>query len=143
MYVWELHEFLREIRQDDGTYDAMILLRHKDDIVVTACRQALIGGEIPFVDLIEERNRRNMTPDGHVKLVTYNSSRGLSAGNVLVLGIDELTDKPRDHNLAAIALSRASVKTQVVIAERSYSPAVKMLRRALTAAVGAKKPTEG
>ncbi len=142
MYVWELHEFLREIRQEDGTYDAMILLRHKDDVVVTACRQALIGGEIPFVDLIEERNRRNMTPDGHVKLVTYNSSRGLSAANVLVLGFDKLHDKPRDHNLAAIALSRASVKTQVVIAERSSSPAVRMLRRALTAAVGAKKPAE-
>lgn len=139
IYVWELHEFLREVRKPDGTYDAMILMRHVNNTVAEACRQALRGGEIPFVDLLDEKNRRNATPEGHVKLVTMNSSRGLSAANVLVIGFDEIKGDRQGGNLASIALSRATAQTVVVCAADSTSPAVLMLRKTLHAAVGAKK----
>lgn len=142
IYVWELHEFLREVRKPDGTYDAMILLRHVNNTVAEACRQALRGGEIPFVDLLDEKNRRNATPLGHVKLVTMNSSRGLNAANVLVIGFDEIKGDRQGGNLASIALSRATAQTVVVCAADSTSPAVLMLRKTLHAAVGAKKRPE-
>jgi len=142
IYVWELHEFLREVRKPDGTYDAMILMRHVNNTVAEACRQALRGGEIPFVDLLDEKNRRNATPEGHVKLVTMNSSRGLSAANVLVIGFDEIKGDSQGGNLASIALSRATQQTVVVCATDSTSPAVLMLRKTLHAAVGAKKRPE-
>jgi hypothetical protein len=138
IYVWELHEFLRQIRKTDGTYDAMILMRHVNNTVAEACRQALRGGEIPFVDLLDEKNRRNATPEGHVKLVTMNSSRGLSAANVLVIGFDEIGDNPGGHNLASIALSRATEQTVVVCGEDATSPMVLMLRSTLDAANSAK-----
>jgi hypothetical protein len=142
IYVWELHEFLREIRKPDGTYDAMILMRHVNNTVAEACRQALRGGEIPFVDLLDEKNRRNATPEGHVKLVTMNSSRGLSAANVLVIGFDDIKGDGAGANLASVALSRATEQTVVVCATDSNSPAVLMLRKTLHAAVGAKKRPE-
>jgi hypothetical protein len=142
IYVWELHEFLREIRKPDGTYDAMILMRHVNNTVAEACRQALRGGEIPFVDLLDEKNRRNATPDGHVKLVTMNSSRGLSAANVLVIGFDDIKADGQGANLASVALSRATEGTVVVCASDSTSPSVLMLRKTLHAAVGAKKRLE-
>lgn len=128
IYVWELHEFLRQIRKDDGSYDAMILMRHVNNTVAEACRQALRGGEIPFVDLLDEKNRRNATPEGHVKLVTMNSSRGLSAAHVLVIGFDEIKPDVSGANLASVALSRATEQTVVVCATESTSPVVLMLR---------------
>jgi hypothetical protein len=142
IYVWELHEFLREVRKPDGTYDAMILMRRVNNTVAEACRQALRGGEIPFVDLLDEKNRRNATPEGHVKLVTINSSRGLSAANVLVIGFDDIKGDGPGANLASVALSRATEQTVVVCATDSTSPAVLMLRKTLDAAVGAKKRPE-
>jgi DNA polymerase III delta prime subunit len=142
IYVWELHEFLREVRKPDGTYDAMILMRRVSNTVAEACRQALRGGEIPFVDLLDEKNRRNATPEGHVKLVTMNSSRGLSAANVLVIGFDDIKGDGQGANLASVALSRATEQTVVVCATDSTSPSVLMLRKVLDAAVRAKQRPE-
>lgn len=130
VYQWELHEYLRKWRDEspDGVVDALVIFRRKEDIDSSAVRITLDGGHIPYSDLLREDNRRNPTPERGVRLTTFHSSRGLRAKYAIVFGFDQMSDLPHEHHLAAIALSRATDETVVVVARDSPSQYLHMLR---------------
>jgi nucleoside-triphosphatase THEP1 len=130
IYQWELHEYLRKWREEspDGVVDALVIFRRREDIDSSAVRVTLDGGSIPYSDLLKEDNRRNPTPERGVRLTTFHSSRGLRAKYAIVFGFDQMPDLPHDHHLAAIALSRATDETVVVVAKDSKSKYLHMLR---------------
>lgn len=130
VYQWELHEYLRKWRHEspDGVIDALVIFRRKEDIDSSAVRITLDGGGIPYSDLLREDNRRNPTPERGVRLTTFHSSRGLRAKYAIVFGFDQMRDLPQEHHLAAIALSRATDETVVVVAKDSPSTYLQMLR---------------
>ena len=130
VYQWELHEYLRKWREEsaDGVVDALVIFRRKKDIDSSAVRVTLQGGGIPYTDLLQEGNRRNPTPERGVRLATFHSSRGLRAKYAIVFGFDTMRDLPHEHHLAAVALSRATEETIVVVAKESPSPYLRMLR---------------
>jgi hypothetical protein len=130
VYQWELHEYLRKWRDEssDGVVDALVIFRRREDIDSSAVRVTLDGGGIPYSDLLREDNRRNPTPERGVRLTTFHSSRGLRAKYAIVFGFDQMRDLPQEHHLAAIALSRATDETVVVVAKDSPSKYLHMLR---------------
>jgi superfamily I DNA/RNA helicase len=130
VYQWELHEYLRKWREEspDGVVDALVIFRRREDIDSSAVRVTLDGGGIPYSDLLVEDNRRNPTPERGVRLTTFHSSRGLRAKYAIVFGFDQMRDLPQEHHLAAIALSRATDETVVVVAKESPSEYLQMLR---------------
>lgn len=74
--------------------------------------------DVPHLDQVDEEQRRNVVPPGHVRLVTYHSARGIEAGRCLVLGMEALqTLGPlnRQRNLGYIALSRARFGTTIAV----------------------------
>jgi hypothetical protein len=130
VYQWELHEYLRKWRDEspDGVVDALVIFRRREDIDSSAVRVTLDGGGIPYSDLLVEDNRRNPTPNRGVRLTTFHSSRGLRAKYAIVFGFDQMRDLPQEHHLAAVALSRATDETVVVVAKDSPSTYLRMLR---------------
>lgn len=74
--------------------------------------------DVPFLDQVDDEQRRNVVPPGHVRLVTYHSARGIEAGRSLVFGMEALhTIGPlnRQRNLGYIALSRARFGTTIAV----------------------------
>lgn len=92
---------------------------------------ALNDLEVPYLDQVDEQQRRNVVPPGSVRLVTYHSARGIEAGRCLVLGLEALhTMGPpnRQRNLGYIALSRARFGTTIAVSPYSTGEHVEFIK---------------
>jgi len=68
--------------------------------------------QIDYIDYVDKSSRKFIAPDGKIRVVTFHSSRGLEASNVLILGIEKLQQlsrftKVEPSRLGYIAISRA------------------------------------
>lgn len=96
--------------------DLLILVPDTVGDEITALRVALeiIYSElqIDYIDYVDKSSRKFIAPDGKIRIVTFHSSRGLEASNVLILGIEKLQQlsrftKVEPSRLGYIAISRA------------------------------------
>jgi len=90
-------------------------------------RVTLQGGGIPYTDLLQEVTVE-IRPPSAVSVWHFPLHRGLRAKYAIVFGFDTMRDLPHEHHLAAVALSRATEETIVVVAKESPSPYLRMLR---------------
>ena len=68
--------------------------------------------KIGYIDYVDKSSRKYIAPEGKIRVVTFHSSRGLEATNVLILGIEKLLQLSRStkvdpSRLGYIAISRA------------------------------------
>lgn len=91
--------------------------------------------EIPFIDLVDAQNRRTTAPEGHVRLSTYHSARGLTARHVIVCDFESLDNKTSwnenqklQRTLGNIILSRASEETVVLSNQDALSPHAQFIK---------------
>lgn len=96
----------------------MVLARGKADR--RRCQKALNllrdQEGIDFIDLTEDKFRRVEPRASQIRLCTYESSRGLEAEVVVVVGFEQLVmDDEKDASLALVVLSRAITHCIVTI----------------------------
>ena len=108
-----LQQFLNS---DQNPSDLLILVPDTVGDEITALRVALekIYSElqVDYIDYVDKSSRKFIAPDGKIRVVTFHSSRGLEASNVLILGIEKLQQlsrftKVEPSRLGYIAISRA------------------------------------
>lgn len=108
--------------------DVAVLFRHvkrKDD--AEDVKAALDRLQTPYVDQIDDSNRDLLLPNGHVRLVSFKSARGIEAHRTILLGFDDLGGRTPDilrdsRNQAYIALSRAKASTTIVTRPHKRGP---------------------
>ena len=104
--------------------DLMVMIPRLTDqhALVLAAIKSL---DVPFLDQIKPENRRRALPDGHIRLVTVHSARGVAAARAILFGSQDhrfggskrIPPEIVDRNAAYIALTRARHGTRVVLVE--------------------------
>jgi|694.fasta_scaffold114093_2 hypothetical protein len=97
---------------DNNPIDLLILVPETNRDEVIWVRQALerieSNTKIGYLDYVATTNRKLIAPANKIRLVTFHSSRGLEATNVLILGIEKLKMfKESANRLGFITSSRA------------------------------------
>jgi hypothetical protein len=104
------------LNSNQNPSDLLILVPDTVGDEITALRAALskIYSElqIDYIDYVDKSSRKYIAPEGKIRVVTFHSSRGLEASNVLILGIEKLQQlsrftKVEPSRLGYIAISRA------------------------------------
>lgn len=104
------------LNSNQNPSDLLILVPDTVGDEIVALRVALdkIYAElkIDYIDYVDKASRKFIAPDGKIRVVTFHSSRGLEAANVLILGIEKLQQlsrftKVEPSRLGYIAISRA------------------------------------
>ena len=90
----------------------MILFPNSTHSLVKPTRQILRELQIPYIDQVENLNRRKAVEPGILRLTTFHSARGVDGTDCLVFGLDQLHTKHASQTqLAYIAVSRAKSRT--------------------------------
>ena len=109
-----LNSLVMPMASHSGETSALIIAPHRESKSMQEVRSFLAANGLPFLDLIDDKNRRVDPPPSSIRLSTVHSARGLTADFVFVLDFDEAcTWRGRGRQLATIALSRARVRTTV------------------------------
>lgn len=114
---------LETLRSIGKPKDLMIMVPRLHSTEHERARRALEEVGAPFLDQVDTVNRRLALPDGHVRLVTVHSARGVAAERAVLFGTHEFAFggskriPPEDvnRNAAYIALTRARHGTRIVI----------------------------
>ena len=110
-----------------GPTSSLIIAPHRESSDMGEVRRFLTEKNLPYLDLVNEKNRRVDPTPTSIRLSTVHSARGLTADYVYVLDFDRIcTWHGRGRQLATIALSRARART-TVYAEKKASPYVSLL----------------
>jgi Nuclease-related domain len=91
-HVWHLEQLLEEFldiasktRRPDRP---MIIVQAEGSFEHKQVAKYLEERSIPYMDLVERDNRRKLAPDGHVRIITAHSARGIEAESVLLFGLE-------------------------------------------------------
>jgi hypothetical protein len=104
------------INEGKNPEDLLILVPDTIGEEITALRLALksinLDTGIGYIDYVEKGSRKHIAPEGKIRIVTFHSSRGLEAANVVVIGIEKLLQLGRTtgidpSRLGYIIISRA------------------------------------
>ncbi len=118
-YYYKIAETLQAFAEADvEPFQLLILVRGKSDRrrCLSALEQVKRNQGVSFLDLTDDRCKRNSPRSDQIRLCTYESSRGLEAEVVLLLSFEQLIEENRkDANLAHVVLSRAINKCIIVL----------------------------
>lgn len=123
-YASEIADELKLLESIGASHDLIIMiprLNEEHGLV----RAALDELAVPYLDQIEVENRRRALPDGHIRLVTVHSARGVGAKRAILFGSHDfafggskrIPPLQVNCNAGYIALTRASHGTRVVLVE--------------------------
>ncbi|WP_107706204.1 NERD domain-containing protein [Nocardioides allogilvus] len=128
-----LTELLDRLDRERRPRDLAILVaRTKNDAVnLGTVRKALDLMGVPYLDQTLEANKSIVLPEGHVRLVSYSSARGIEASRVLLLDLGYAFWEPKtkaegdvSRAMLYVALTRGRLGTTVLCApveqERAY-----------------------
>lgn len=122
-----LTEVLDRLAAEGHPRDLAILVNRtvNDAFNLATARKCLNSLGIPFLDQTRDEHKSAVLPEGHVRLVSYSSARGIEASRVLLLdlGIAFWEPKtPRDGEVSRtmlyIALTRGRLGTTVLCGPR-------------------------
>jgi len=103
--------------------DLLVLVPDTNGSEANYVRQALVLVEkssgIAHIDYVNDKHRRRIAPSNSIRFVTFHSSRGLDAANVICFGLSQIKDLSRQLNIAPenlgyIVLSRAIFDLTIV-----------------------------
>lgn len=123
-YASEITNELKLLESIGAPHDLIIMiprLNEEHGLV----RAALDELAVPYLDQVEVENRRRALPDGHIRLVTVHSARGVGAKRAILFGSHDfafggskrIPPLQVNCNAGYIALTRASHGTRVVLVE--------------------------
>lgn len=121
--------------------DLLILVpdTYGDEVVAVRCALDRLGIKegIQYIDYVDKNKRKQIAPSSKIRLVTFHSSRGLEASNVIVFGAEKLASLSRTVNvnpakLAYITLSRAIFNLNICVRSNRQNVITIFLEKALT-----------
>lgn len=128
-----LTELLARLERERRPFDLAILVaRTKGDPPnLNAVRRVLDSMGVPYLDQTVAANKSVVLPEGHVRLVSYSSARGIEASRVLLLDLGYAFWEPKtradgetSRTMLYVALTRGRLGTTVLCApverERAY-----------------------
>jgi len=129
-----LTELLERLEREQRPRDLAILVartKGSDAFNLSTARRALDALGVPYLDQTIDANKSLVLPDGHVRLVSYSSARGIEASRVLLLDLGFGFWEPKDRRegevsraMLYVALTRGRFGTTVLSApverERAY-----------------------
>lgn len=128
-----LTELLGRLDREQRPNDLAILVaRTKNDTVnLATVRKVLDRMGVPYLDQTVDANKGVVLPEGHVRLVSYSSARGIEASRVLLLDLGYAFWEPKtkaegdvSRAMLYVALTRGRLGTTVLCApveqERAY-----------------------
>jgi hypothetical protein len=129
-----LAALLERLEREKRPGDLAILVartRGSDAFNLKSVRKALDALGVPYLDQTVDANKSVVLPDGHVRLVSYGSARGIEASRVLLLDVGYGFWEPKDPKdsevsraMLYVALTRGRLGTTVLCApverERAY-----------------------
>lgn len=128
-YVAVFNSLLERLASEGKRRDLAILCARGDGKSFEAkwARDALAMLGVPVHDQIDGEARDAAVPDGHVRLATIHSSRGIEASRVVILdfanGVSSAEAHTRNSRIMShIALSRGQLGTTIVAVEDSANP---------------------
>lgn len=124
---------LGRLHQERRPQDLAILVARtrKDHVNLETVRRVLDRMDVPYLDQTVPENKSMVLPEGHVRLVSYSSARGIEASRVLLLDLGyafweakSVAEAERSRALLYVALTRGRLGTTVLCApverERPY-----------------------
>lgn len=121
-----LTELLERLERERRPRDLAILVarsRGQDARNLETARQALDRMGVPYLDQTIDANKAGVLPDGHVRLVSYSSARGIEASRVLLLDLGYAFWEPKtkadgeiSRTMLYVALTRGRLGTTVLSA---------------------------
>lgn len=124
VYATELTTELKLLEALGKPLDLLVMIPRLND-EHGLVRAALDQLDVPYLDQVEVENRRRALPDGHVRLVTVHSARGVGATRAILFGAHDfafggskrIPPLQVNCNAGYIALTRATHGTRVVIVD--------------------------
>lgn len=120
-----LTELLGRLERERRPNDLAILVaRTKNDTVnLATVRKVLDRMGVPYLDQTVDANKSVVLPEGHVRLVSYSSARGIEASRVLLLDLGYAFWEPKtkaagdvSRAMLYVALTRGRLGTTVLCA---------------------------
>lgn len=128
-YVAVFNAVLERLATEGKRRDMAILCARGDRLSgdPQLAREALAMLGVPVHDQIDGVARDSAVPDGHVRLTTIHSSRGIEASRVVILDFDRGVSSAEAHLrnsriMSHIALSRGQIGTTIVTLEEASNP---------------------
>lgn len=129
---------MHEIESGKTAHDILVISRTPKlnnkcrDAISQMVKQSKIQG---MIDLTTDTQKRSIPTQDDIRLTTFESSRGLEAKTIIVIGIEGIrAGVESDANLALIALSRGIEKTIVIFQKRSGLKQKETLEKAVDGA---------
>lgn len=124
VYAAEIADELKLLESIGAPHDLIIMIPRLND-EHGLVRAALDELGVEYLDQVKVENRRRALPDGHVRLVTVHSARGVAAKRAILFGSHDfvfggskrISPLQVNCNAGYIALTRASHGTRVVLVE--------------------------
>jgi hypothetical protein len=126
-------ELLERLEREKKPRDLAILVARtsKDPLNLKTLRTVLDRMGVPYLDQTVESNKSVVLPEGHVRLVSYSSARGIEASRVLLLDLGYAFWEPKTKEegevsraMLYVALTRGRLGTTVLCApveqQRAY-----------------------
>ena len=121
-----LTELLARLERERRPGDLAILVarsKGQDARNLETARQALDRMGVPYLDQTIDANKAVVLPEGHVRLVSYSSARGIEASRVLLLDLGYAFWEPKtkadgevSRTMLYVALTRGRLGTTVLSA---------------------------
>jgi hypothetical protein len=118
-------ELLARLEREKKPRDLAILFARtsKDPLNLKTIRNVLDRMGVPYLDQTVESNKGSVLPEGHVRLVSYSSARGIEASRVLLLDLGFAFWEPKtmaegdiSRAMLYVALTRGRLGTTVLCA---------------------------
>lgn len=128
-YVAVFNAVLERLASEGKRRDLAILCARGDRLSgePQLAREALAMLGVPVHDQLDGIARDSAVPEGHVRLTTIHSSRGIEASRVVILDFDRGVSPAEGHVrnsriMSHIALSRGQIGTTLVTLEEAANP---------------------
>lgn len=120
-----LTDLLAKLEREKRPFDLAVLVSRtkREALNLATARKALERMGVPYLDQTVDANKSMVLPEGHVRLVSYSSARGIEASRVLLLDMGQAFWRPKNKREAEVsrtmlyvALTRGRLGTTVLSA---------------------------
>lgn len=136
IYVSTIFEELEKLAMEGNRRDLAIICARSDErsFEPRLAREALRILGVPVHDQVDTAQRGTVVPQGHVRLTTIHSARGIEASRVVLLDLARGISADDAHLqnsriMCYIALSRAQRATTIVVPDSSKNPYVTFIEK--------------
>ena len=85
-----LDDFAGRVARSDASDRPLVLVPNSNYFALERIKDYLNRNAIPFINYIEDGQRRELCPENYYRIMTINSARGIEARDVIAFGLDQL-----------------------------------------------------